>query len=231
MYNATYEVILLVKIYLVRHCEAEGNKAKIFQGYTDCDISDTGARQLEFLKKRFRDIQIDKAISSPLIRAYKTAVAAVDGKGLDIICDKDFIEMDGGFLEGMPFAKIFSDFRELEDTWINDPQNFATEDGESMREVYARAKKAIHKVAEDPENEGKTLLIATHGAVTKNLLCYIIYGDIEELNSVPWANNTAVSLIIYDDGKFSVEYANDDSHIPQEFMPSDVTKLWEKEEN
>ncbi len=231
MYNAIYEVILLVKIYLVRHCEAEGNKAKMFQGATDSNISDTGARQLEFLKKRFQNIHIDKAISSPLIRAYKTAFAAVDGKGLDIICDKDFIEMDGGFIEGMPFAKLFSDFRELGEAWVNAPQNFATKDGESMREVYARAKRGIHKVAEDPENEGKTLLIATHGVVTKNLLCYIIYGDIEDLNSVPWANNTAVSLITYEDGKFSVEYANDDSHIPPEFMPTDVTKLWEKEEN
>lgn len=223
----------MVKIYLVRHCEAEGNRAKIFQGTTDCDISETGAKQLEFLNERFRDIHIDKAYSSPLIRAYKTALAAVDGKGLEVIPDKDFIEIHGGIIEGMSFKKIFSDYAEIERVWIEEPQNFAVEDGEPMRQVYERAKKAIHKIAEDPENSGKTLLVASHGAVTKCLLCYLLYGDVEQLVNVPWANNTAVSLITYDENGFTVEFYNDDSHIPEEFMPAAnriVSKMWQKED-
>ncbi len=223
----------MVKIYFVRHCEAEGNKAKIFQGTTDCDISDTGAKQLEFLKERFRNINIDKAYSSPLTRAYKTALSAVDGKGVEVVTDKDFIEIHGGIIEGMPFKKIFSDYAEIERIWIEETQNFTVQGGESMREVYDRVKKAIHKIAEDPDNADKTLLIASHGAVTKCLLCYLLHNDIEKLVSVPWANNTAVSLITYDEKRFNVVYYNDDSHIPEEFMPADnriVTKLWEKED-
>lgn len=220
----------MVTIYLVRHCEAEGNRTKIFQGTTDCDISELGASQLEHLKKRFKDVHIDKAISSPLIRAYKTALAAVDGKGIDVIRDKDFIEMDGGFMEGKPFMEVFARRKDLADSWVNAPQNFAPEGGESMRQVYARVSKAINKVATDPDNDRKVLLIAAHGAVIKNIMCYLIYNDIEMLNLVPWSNNTAVSLVTFDNGSFNIVYNNDFSHLPPELLPSDVTKLWKKEE-
>ncbi len=219
----------MVKIYFIRHCEAEGNKAKIFQGSTDCDVSDTGRKQLEYLKERFKDIHIDKAIASPLKRAYKTALAAVDGKGIEVIHDPDFTEIHGGIIEGMAFKKIFSDYAELERIWQEEPQNFAPDEGEPMRMVYERAKKAIHKVAEDPENEGKTILIASHGGFAKCLLCYLVFGDIERLIEIPWFNNTAIALIKYEGGKFEVEYYNDDSHIPTDFM-QDVSKLWEEEE-
>ena len=224
----------MVKIYFIRHCEAEGNKAKIFQGSTDCDISETGARQLEFLKGRFKDIHIDKAIASPLKRAYKTALVAVEGKGIEVVADPDFTEIHGGFIEGMTFKKIFSQYAELERIWQEEPQNFAPDKGEPMRMVFERAKKAIHKVAEDPDNEGKTILIASHGAFTKCLLCYLVLGDVERLIEIPWANNTAVSLIKYENGKFEVEFFKDDSHIPDDFSPAekrDVAKLWESEEN
>ena len=109
VYNLKDEVNHLVKIYFIRHCEAEGNKAKIFQGSTDCDVSDKGARQLEYLKKRFENIHIDKAIASPLKRAYKTALAAVEGKGLEVIADPDFTEIHGGFIEGgLNFIRHFA---------------------------------------------------------------------------------------------------------------------------
>ncbi len=223
----------MVSIYFVRHCEAEGNKMKIFQGTTDCDISDRGARQLEFLKERFRDVHIDRAYSSPLTRAYKTALAAVEGKGLEVIKDKGFIEIDGGVIEGLPFAKSFADYPELGRIWVEELQNFAPEGGESIRQVYERAKNAFLRVANDPENEGKTLLIASHGAVTKCLLCYLIFGDVERIAEIPWSSNTSVSLINYNNGVATVEYFNDDSHIPEEFMPADarnVNNLWKKED-
>ena len=46
----------MTKIYLVRHCESEGNKNRIFQGQHDTDISEKGAKQLSFLANRFKDV-------------------------------------------------------------------------------------------------------------------------------------------------------------------------------
>ena len=48
----------MTKIYIVRHCEAIGNVKRIFQGSTDLDISETGAKQLEYLKSVSRTFRL-----------------------------------------------------------------------------------------------------------------------------------------------------------------------------
>ena len=209
----------MTKIYLVRHCEAEGNKAKIFQGTTDCDISENGAKQLEFLKERFKDIHIDAAFSSPLIRAYKTGLAAVEGKDLEIEKIDAFREMYGGIVEGVPFAQIFSEYSHLEFLWNNRPHEFAPMDGESMQQVYDRSRIALEELIRNPLYKDITILISSHGGVIRCLLCYVLFGNIERLIDTPWSNNTAVSLLICDENGIRAEYANDDSHIPEEFLP------------
>ena len=78
-------------IYLVRHCEAMGNHKRLFQGSTDCDISEIGAKQLEYLKVRFREIKLDAVYSSPLLRAQKTAESIACGKGISVITRKNLI--------------------------------------------------------------------------------------------------------------------------------------------
>ncbi len=204
-----------MRIYLVRHCQAAGNLKKSFQGHTDCDISEDGAKQLEYLKKRFSDIHIDRAYSSPLIRAYKTAEAAVEGKGIKVIKDDRFAEINAGVIDGMPFDEIFSKYPWFLDVWDNTPEDFSPENGESMRAVSDRMWNGLKSVAEDPENENKTVLIASHGAAIRTLICRLVYGDIKKLCYTEWSRNTAVSLIVFDESGFRLEFANDDSHLPE----------------
>ena len=97
----------MTKIYLIRHCEAEGNLKRVFQGHTDNDITELGEKQLEFLSKRFADIHLDKVYSSPLIRAVKTAKAAAKNKGLNICISRGLIELNGGIVEDKPFKETF----------------------------------------------------------------------------------------------------------------------------
>ena len=209
----------MVKIYVVRHCEAAGNKARVFQGSTDCDVSETGEIQLKYLWERFKNIHIDKAYSSPLKRAYKTALAAVRGKGLEVIKEPLLREICGGIIEGMSFEDIFKKYEDLEVCWNNSPQDFAPPNGESMREVYERIWQGVLKIANDPENQDKTILIASHGAAIRNLLCRALFGTIERLKDVPWSNNTAVSLLIFDENGVKAEFVNDSSHVPDKYMP------------
>lgn len=209
----------MVRVYLVRHCEAAGNKERVFQGSSDRDISENGAIQLEFLRKRFAEIHIDKVYASPLKRAYKTAFAVAEGKGLPVLLDPGLTEIDGGILEGKTFVDIFTNHNELETAWDERPQDFAPPGGESMRQVYERIWDAFCRIVNDPENEGKTLLIASHGAAIRNLLCRVTLGRIERLREMEWADNTAVSLLIADSQGVRAEYVNDSSHVPAKFMP------------
>ncbi len=188
---------------------------KSFQGSIDCDITDLGKKQLECLHKRFQNIHIDKVFSSPLIRAKKTAMAAVYGKELEVFVEPLFTELSVGDMEGMPFREIFEKYPDFDDTWHNHPEDFCPPNGETMRELYSRMKRGIEKLVLDPENEGKTILIASHGGAIRNLNCHILYNDIKMLSKTDWSVNTAVSLITYNNNKFEIEFLNDDSHLPE----------------
>lgn len=205
-------------IYLIRHCEAMGNLKRVFQGSTDCDISETGAKQLEYLKERFKNIRLDAIYSSPLIRARKTAEAAAFGKGLEIITRQNLTELNGGVLEGRPFQEAFNSIAGLADTWNNHPQDFAPEGGEAMRNAYVRIYDEITELVRI--NRDKTVAAVSHGGVLRCLMCRVLYNDINRLKDVPWCENTAVTLLKIDDSdKIGVEFFNDYSHVPPEYMP------------
>ena len=55
----------MTDLYIIRHCEAMGNRDRIFQGVSDCDITDLGAKQLECIAERFKNIFPDAGYSSP----------------------------------------------------------------------------------------------------------------------------------------------------------------------
>ncbi len=205
-------------IYLVRHCEAMGNHKRLFQGSTDCDISEIGAKQLEYLKERFQNIHLDAIYSSPLLRAQKTAMAIQHGKGLEIITRKNLAELHGGVVEGRPFQEAFNAIPGLADAWNNHPQDFAPEGGEAMRDAYVRIYDEV--IALVRMNRGKTIAAASHGGVLRCLMCRVLYNDITRLKDVPWCENTAVTLLKIDDNnKIGVEFFNDYSHVSPQYMP------------
>ena len=208
----------MTEIYMVRHCEAMGNVMRLFQGSSDFDISETGEKQLEYLKNRFKDIKLDKVYTSPLIRARKTALAVIGDRNLEPINERGLIELDGGIVEGKPFVETFNSIPGLADTWDNHPEDFAPEGGEKMRDAYERIWNTVKKIA--AENSGKTVACTTHGGVTRCLLCRLLKGDITKLREMPWSENTAVTLIRFD-GELNPEvvFYNDTSHLPEELIP------------
>ena len=56
----------MTDLYIVRHCEAVGNRDRTFQGVSDCDITELGQKQLDHLAERFKDIKIEKELAGQL---------------------------------------------------------------------------------------------------------------------------------------------------------------------
>lgn len=208
----------MTEIYVIRHCEAEGNNKRVFQGLTDCDITELGKKQLELLKNRFKDIRLDKIYTSPLIRARKTAEAINEGRGAEIVTLPDLVELNGGILENKPFMPTIKSIPGLAEIWNDRPEDFAPEGGEPMREAYERIWNAVTFIAK--ENPGKTVALTAHGGVIRCLNCRLIYGDIHRLKDTPWSENTSVALVTVDDAlNAELKYMNDHSHIPDELLP------------
>lgn len=205
----------MTKVYFVRHAEAEGNVKEFFQGRTDCEISEKGKIQLEYLAKRFETIDYDAIYSSPLKRAVATANAVNRRLKLPIIERGDIIEIHGGVWEGMLWTDIEKKYPAEHNTWKNDMKNFYVEGSERMSEVYERMKNAVSQIVR--ENEGKTVVVVSHGCALRNYLSYAEFGSPDRLGDVGWSDNTAVSLIEYDEAlRPKIIFKNDSSHLPPE---------------
>lgn len=214
----------LTTIYLVRHCEAMGNINRIFQGHTDEEISDNGRLQLEKLAERFRDIHLDVLYSSPLKRAYRTAEAVNRYHHLPIHTDERLIEINGGHWEEKPWEALPELYPDEWEAWSCRPWSFAPQNGEPMRAVYARMTEVLSAIAED--HPGETVGVASHGCAIRNALCWASGRPIEQLLEIPWCDNTAVSVLEFEDGRPSIRLANDNGHLDDALSTLNKQSWW-----
>ena len=218
------------KIYIVRHAEASGNINGTFQGMTDCEISEKGKHQLELLKTYFDDIAIDAIYSSPLKRTMATAKAVNGTHDLPIQTVYDLHEINGGVWEGNSWESLPNLYPDLYEKWNDRPHEFHALEGESMQDVYDRMKNAVDTIAR--ENEGKTVVVVSHGCAIRNFLCYATGVSFENLCDVIWLENTAVSLVEYDEKQHvSVKFINDTSHLSNEDMTVAHQTWWRTGKN
>ena len=202
-------------IYLIRHAEAEGNIKRTFQGHTDAALTPKGEHQLERLAERFRTIPIDAVYASPLLRTRKTAEAANRYHGLEITIVPELIEINGGDWEGVPWDEMYTRYPEEQLLWDTAPHLCCPPNGESMRAVYERMSAAVDAIAR--ENAGKTAVVVSHGGAIRNYLCHAYGWPHERLCDVGWEENTAVSLVEYNEAFCpNVVYHNDASHLTAE---------------
>ncbi len=207
----------MTKIYVVRHCEAEGNVSRMFQGLTNLDITELGAKQLEALSKRFEDIHIDRVLSSPLTRAIKTGRAVIGNKNITLETDDELIELNGGVIEGKTYTQIYKEFPDFEEMWANHSQDFAPQDGETMKDAYTRISNAFFRIAK--ENKGKTVALSTHGGVIRCLLSRLLFNDINRINELNFSGNTAITLVeVDDDLSYTVKFYNNTDHLSDDLI-------------
>lgn len=216
------------KFIVVRHCEAEGNIKRVFNGVLNGDITENGAVQLRFLSQRMAEIEFDYIYSSPLRRSVKTAKACNELKGYPIHILNSLIEINGGVLENIPFADFPKRHPKESRLWNLEPHNFVIENGEPMANVYQRMQDAVLMLSE--RHFGKTVLLASHGCAIRNLLCWAKGWGIERLNEVDWGENTCVSAIEVDAyGQPKLLFENDASHIPEDNFTIGKQIWWKKE--
>ncbi len=213
---------MVTKVYLVRHCQSEGNGVGLFHGRFDSPVSETGRRQLELLSLRFRNTVFDRIYSSPLMRAYETAQAICRFHPKEIEILPDLIEMDGGELEDMPFDEAKRLYPELISHWDNEMDLCEFPKGEKMSDVYERAGRVVKKIIED--NLGGTVACATHGGVLMNLYARVECGDITGLRRHKYFGNTGVTILEDEDGVWRFSLLDDLSHLPEDLRPAFKSK-------
>jgi probable phosphoglycerate mutase len=94
----------LQKVYLVRHGETAWTLSGQATGRTDLALTANGEREAEELRPRLRDLHPVAVLTSPLLRARRTAELAGFGEGLQN--DDDLMEWNYGAYEGRRTSEI-----------------------------------------------------------------------------------------------------------------------------
>ena len=199
-------------IYLIRHGEAEGNLYRRALGITESRLTAQGVSQAGAAKERFGTVKIDRAYSSPLLRARRTGEIVCEGHGIPVILRDDFREINLGVWENMQWGEIFERYPREYSTFMTDTDNWRVEMCETSVDAGRRFYSGVMDVAR--ENEGRTIAIFTHGAVIRaflrEVLCRMPGGSAVDVGH---SDNTGVTLLRLTGDTPGIIYMNDNSHL------------------
>jgi len=168
-------------------------------GEFDAYLSTQGNGQLEFLEKRFRDVEIDRVYSSHLTRAKRTAEAIAYPKGLKIYVDRELRECAAGANEDRLYGP-FEKWKEMPDKFEKNPT------AERPEKSAERMETAILRIAR--ENDGKKVAIVSHAAA----IMHFLKATVKDIEFDGFYRNTAVTKITVENGDINLIYCADCSH-------------------
>ncbi len=200
----------MTRVYLVRHGTTDWNKEEIFRGRVDCKLNETGQAEARALAGYFRDIPVEVIYSSPLSRATETAQVIAAAKGLRVLPDPAFVDMDFGAWQRMPLREVKEKYPELYRVWREQPQAMTPPGGENLPQVRARAWEGLRRIVQ--ENPERALLIISHRVVTKVLICAVLGLDDSHFWQIQ-QDTTAVNCFQHNGGVFITSLINDTCHL------------------
>lgn len=215
----------MTKIYLIRHAEAEGNLYRIAHGWHNGLITNyRGYQQIDALRQRFQDVDIDAVYASDLYRTQITARAIWLPKALPLHLEPAFREIHMGVWEDHPLHELnklhpeeMYHFNRRVDLW-------RVEGGETAQDVLDRYIPALHRIG--AAHDGGTVAVFSHGAALRIVLGTLQGVPLSGIGDTAHGDNTAVSLLTWDDGALRVEYRDDNSHLTERGLSTFARQSW-----
>lgn len=197
-------------IYLIRHGETDYNKGRRLQGVTDIPLNERGIALAEQTAIGLKGIEFDKIFTSPLVRARRTAEIIRGERKIPIIVTDGLREISFGDYEGLTVldgAYNIPDPHFLD--FFNAPQKYQTPpNGESIAHMSERTAGFVKGVLMEPENRGKTILMASHGAAIRGVLSGLFKVPIEKFWGGGVHKNCAVTLLRGEGLDFEIVFEN-----------------------
>ncbi|MCG6135506.1 MAG: histidine phosphatase family protein [Nostoc sp. LLA-1] len=190
-----------VRLLLVRHGETEWNRQTRFQGQIDIPLNDNGKQQAQTAGEFLRDVAIDFAVSSSMLRPKETAeLILAHHPQINLELQDGLREISHGLWEGKLETEIDQEFPGELHRWRTEPANVQMPEGENLQQVWERSVATWQDIVQVAlTNQLKTGLIVAHDATNKTLLCHVLGLSTENF----WhfrQGNGAVSVIDYPAG-------------------------------
>ena len=154
-----------MEIYVVRHGQTDYNVKKVFQGHIDIPLNETGEKQAQETASKFRNIDADMILVSPLQRALQTAKPISKITEVPITIEDRIIERSFGNMEG----------HQNREDWnikmmLDYEKNYDIENIEPIQSLFKRVYDFLDEITE--KYKDKKVVLVTHGAVSQPIECY-----------------------------------------------------------
>lgn len=175
-----------MRIYLIRHGQTDWNLEGRFQGREDIALNDTGIRQAVECGLALKGEQIEAIITSPLIRARKTAEIIADIIGVkQVIVDEAIIERDFKKVSGMTPKERESFYASGE-----------KDDKEPREQLIRRMMSSIRRYAQQFYNHN--IIMVSHGASINSVLSVLSNGMTGSGKLL--LKNACINILEYENG-------------------------------
>jgi probable phosphoglycerate mutase len=181
---------MTTRALLIRHGETDWNATGRWQGNAPVPLNDAGLAQARALATYLaaQPQRIDVLYSSPLPRARQSAQAIADALRLPVLTDERLREVDLGDWQGLSRVEVEAWDAERFAAYQADWYNMPIPNGESRRDLQARARAAFDDIT--ARHPGGTIGIVSHGG-TLGMLIESLLGPIER----PSLSNTSLTVL------------------------------------
>jgi probable phosphoglycerate mutase len=188
------------RLLLVRHGETDWNRQTRFQGRIDVPLNDNGRQQAQMAGEFLKDVPLDFAFSSPMVRPKETAEIILKyHPAVQLQLDDGLREISHGLWEGKLEAEIEQTYPGELHRWRTMPAEIQMPEGENLQQVWERSVAAWQSILASVENQRATGLVVAHDATNKVLLCHILGLGPKHFWNFRQGNG-AVSVIDYPQG-------------------------------
>ena len=202
----------MTRLILVRHGQSEANRQVWWAGHTDAPLTELGRAQAAAAARYLSTREhIDSVYASSLSRAMETARPTAEAFHLPIIPEQGLREIFAGDWEGIPFSVINEKYGADRGLWYTDLANALCTGGETVAEVYHRVVATVTRIAK--ENDGKTVLIASHWTPILCMICRALQKPFAEIGTCPEPVNASIQILRFENGEFSPEQLNITDHL------------------
>ena len=190
------------RLLLIRHGETEWNRLSRFQGVKDIPLNDTGKKQGQQAAEFLKDVTIDFAVTSPLLRPKETAEIILGHHSeVKLELNPQLKEISHGLWEGKLKTEIEAEFADILRQWEEEPETVQMPEGENLQQVWDRAIAAWEEIVKTYANSDspRTGIVVAHDAINKVILCYLLGLKPDNFWNIKQGNG-AVSVIDYSEG-------------------------------
>lgn len=157
-----------MNLYLIRHWETDFNLENKHDHENQAALTSNGLKRAEIIADIFRDIKIDRIISSPFSRCLDTIAPLAKSKDQKIHENQLLREFYLGPMQGKSWDNVSREYNML----LHDTNAAPQEDCEHMTEVTARVSEFLEDLQSKCSDE-INIVICTHSGVILYLLSVI----------------------------------------------------------